>query len=105
MPQIEEKARLLEFAAIQAATETNCPVLAPALHLYRVSNRLTTEQLINWLGLSSKDDFYRLALCLKPGRQFSPLDWRDYTFNIKDTFPTLNFKRLRLIVETEAEQR
>jgi hypothetical protein len=98
---MEEKARLLEFAAMQAAQEDDNPVLARSLHVYRTRHRLSIEQLIHWLGLQTSEDFYRLALCLKPSRLHTPLDWRDYTLTIKERFPSLNLKRLRLVVETE----
>lgn len=99
--QIEEKARLLEFAAIQAGLEEDNPVLARPLHNYRTSHRLTLDQMINWLGLQNRDEFYRLALRLKPNRLASPLDWRDYAYSIGEGFPGLNLKRLRLVIETE----
>ncbi len=103
MPQTEEKARLLEFAALQAANETDNPVLAHLLNKYRTQNKLSIDQLVFWLGLQNKDEFYRLSLCLKPSYIGSPLDWRDYLFGLKNRFPTLNVKRLRLVMETTTE--
>lgn len=100
-PQVEEKPRLLEFAAIQAGLEEDNPLLARALHLYRTSHRLTLDQMVNWLGLSNREDFYQLALRLKPG-QLTPLGWRDYGFVLSASFPSLNLKRLRLVLETDA---
>lgn len=100
--QVEEKARLLEFAAIQAGLEEDNPLLARPLHNYRTSHRLTLDQMINWLGLQNREDFYRLAMRLKPGRLATPLDWRDYANSLGEPFPGLNLKRLRLVIETES---
>ncbi len=98
----EEKSRLLEFAAMQAAKEGDNPVLARAIHNYRIRNRMSVEQVVSWLGLTSREDFFRLALCLKPGRKVvTPLDWRDYVVTLGEKFPPLNLKRLKLVIETE----
>lgn len=104
IPQTEEKARLLEFAALQAAQEEETPVLARPMHLYRTRNRLTMDQFINWLGLRNREEFYRLSLSLKPSHVITPLDWRDYSLTVGERFPSLNLKRLRLILDSEKEQ-
>jgi len=103
IPQTEEKTRLLEFAARQAAQEEDSPVLARYLHVYRTRYRLSAEQLVTWLGLQSLEEFYRLSLCLRPRHLQTPLDWRDYTLILSQRFPSLNLKRLRLVVESQEE--
>jgi len=101
--RLNEKVCLLESAAYQAAqeNETDIPVLARSLFKYRSHHSLSVEQMAGWLQLANEDEFYHLALCLRPINLRTPLQWRDYTLKLAQRFPSLNLKRLQLVIEFE----
>ncbi len=94
-----EEERPVEFAATFAALQPDSPLLARSLYLYRINNRLSVEQIANWLGLTESEDFYRLAVCLAPRPAIAAMGWKEYTANLIKCFPTIKLNRLQIVVE------
>lgn len=97
--KIEEE-RPVEFAATLAALQSDSPLLARPLYLYRIKHGLTVEQMARWLGLADSDDFYRLAVCLAPRQAIATMGWKQYTSILGKCFPSLKLPRLQLAVQS-----
>jgi len=94
-----------EIAMRQAALETDCPLLARPLYLYRVSYNLSAETLAQWLGLGLVENLNRLAMCLAPRSGMLHSSWDEAFVELTNQFPGLRITRLQLVVAATAPTR